>query len=79
MLAFENVNSDFWGLNFDIRGCFFIIESVLNRFSGDGGLIEIILSLLEKGALEGELEFCDADFRGDFLLGPCFGGLNTIF
>jgi hypothetical protein len=38
-----------------------------------------MFNLLPSGALEGELEGCWSDFRGDCLLGPCWGGLKTIF
>jgi hypothetical protein len=74
------VNKAFCGpvLNFDINGCFFSIESVLYD-SPPGGSIDIILSLLLNGALEGELELCCADFKGDCLLTPAWGGFKTIF
>lgn len=44
-----------------------------------GGGIAIVLSLLPNGALDGELEVCCGAFKGDFLLCPACGGLNTIF
>ncbi len=68
------VNRALFGLNFDING-FFSIESVLYDAPPGGG-IETILSLLLKGARDGELELC---FKGDCLLGPDCGGLKTIF
>lgn len=72
------VNKAFCGLNLDIRGCFFSIESV--RYVGPpGGGIDIIFSLPLNGALNGELDDCWADFRGDCLLVPACGGLKTIF
>jgi hypothetical protein len=68
------VNKAFCGLNFDIVGCFFSIESVL--YDGPpGGGIDIILSLVLKGGRGGELD----DFDGDCLLAPACGGLKTIF
>ena len=39
----------------------------------------ITFSLLLKGALDGELDVCVADFKGDCLLSPARGGSNTIF
>ncbi len=72
------VNRAFCGLNFDIVGCFFSIESVL--YDGPpGGGIDIILSLVVKGARRGELDDCCDDFDGDCLLGPAWGGLKMIF
>jgi hypothetical protein len=44
-----------------------------------GGGIDIILSLVLNGALDGELEDCCDDFDGDCLLVPACGGLKTIF
>jgi hypothetical protein len=44
-----------------------------------GGIDTIFSLLLPKGALRGELEFCCADFRGDCLLRPAWGGLKMIF
>lgn len=38
-----------------------------------------MFSLLLMDALEGELDDCWVDLRGDFLLLPILGGLNTIF
>ena len=65
-------------MNFDIDGCFFSIESVL--YDGPpGGGIDTMLSLLPKGALSGELEFCCAGFKGDFRLVSAAGGLKMIF
>jgi hypothetical protein len=72
------VNKAFGGLNFDIKGCFFFIESVLNDDPPGGG-IDIIFSLLLNGALNGELDDCCADFEGDCFVVPSCGGLRTIF
>jgi hypothetical protein len=72
------VNKAFCGLNFDIEGCFFSIESVL--YDGPpGGGIDIIFSLVLNGALDGELDDCCDDFDGDCLVAPAFGGLKTMF
>ncbi len=71
------VNKVFCGLNFDIKGGFFSIESV-SFGAPRGGGIEIIFSLLLNGALNGELDDCCADFEGDCLLMPSCGGLKTI-
>jgi hypothetical protein len=72
------VNNALCGLNLDIKGCFFSMESVW-WLDFPGGGIEIIFSLLLKGALDGELDDCCADFNGDGLLGPGWGGFRTIF
>jgi hypothetical protein len=65
-------------LNFDIKGCFFSIESVL--YTGPpGGGIDIMFNLLLNGALDGELELCCAALSGDCLTPPFCGGLKTIF
>lgn len=72
------VNNAFCGLNLDIKGCFFSIESVL--YSGPpGGGIDIMFSLLLNGALDGELELWCADLSGDCLTAPFWGGSKMIF
>lgn len=51
------MNRAFCGLNLDIEGCFFCIESVL--YDGPpGGGIDTVFSLFPNGALEGELDVC---------------------
>lgn len=72
------VNRALCGLNLDIKGCFFSIESVWLAGLPGGG-IEIIFSLLPRDALDGELDGWSADFDGEGLLGPGCGGLRTIF
>lgn len=63
------VNKALCGLNLDIKGCFFSMESVGLPVCPGGG-IETMFSLLLKGALDGELDECCVDFDGDGLLGP---------
>jgi hypothetical protein len=77
-LLVKVVNKAFWGLKFDIEGCFFSIESVLYDEPPGGG-IDIMFSFVPNGALDGELEDCCDDFDGDRLLAPACGGLKTIF
>jgi hypothetical protein len=78
LLVANVVNRALCGLNLDIKGCFFSMESVWLAGLPGGG-IEIIFSLLLKGALDGELDGWSADFDGEGLLGPGCGGFRTIF